>query len=66
MGNSSSRIKNGDSIIAEIVPMNKPLCLEDSENFPILGRFSLLDMRAVVGIGNVISVKFKQNSVEQR
>lgn len=45
-------VKQGESVLAELVPM-KPLCLENFEEYPPLGRFAIRDMKKTVAVGVV-------------
>ncbi|XP_053689712.1 elongation factor 1-alpha-like [Sabethes cyaneus] len=52
-------IKSGDNAVVSLIP-SQPLCVETFREFPALGRFALRgDMRQIIAVGVVKSVKFK-------
>ncbi|MCL2459961.1 MAG: translation elongation factor EF-1 subunit alpha [Euryarchaeota archaeon] len=52
-------LKAGDAAIVKCVP-TKPLCLENSKEFPQLGRFAIRDMGSTIAAGMCIDVVKKQ------
>lgn len=48
-------VKSGDACIAKLVP-SKPMCVEEYNNYPPLGRFAVRDMRQTVAVGVIKSV----------
>jgi len=58
MEDNPKSVKNGDSVIAKMVP-SKPMCVESYAEFPPLGRFAVRDMRQTVAVGVIKSVTFK-------
>lgn len=52
-------LKSGDCCLATLMPL-KPLVVESFSEYPQLGRFSIRDMRYVVGVGVIKSVNKKQ------
>lgn len=54
-----AEVKNGEAIIAEIVP-TKPMCVESFAEFAPLGRFAVRDMKRTVAVGVVKAVTKKE------
>ena len=48
-------VKSGDACIAKLVP-SKPMCVEEYNTYPPLGRFAVRDMRQTVAVGVIKSV----------
>jgi translation elongation factor EF-1alpha len=51
-------IKNGEAVIAKLVP-TKPLVVEPESMYAPLSRFAIRDMRKTVGVGVILSVERK-------
>jgi len=52
-------LKNGDHALVKFVPM-KPMCVETFEDYPNLGKFVILDMKQIIGVGKIKSVEKKE------
>jgi len=55
-------LKTGDAAIVRLVP-SKPMVVEPYDEFPPLGRFAILDMKRIVGVG-IIKQVTKKNQVK--
>jgi len=49
-------LKNGDAAIVQVTP-SKPMCVENFNEYPPLGRFAVRDMRQTVAVGVIKSVE---------
>ncbi len=53
-------IRSGDCVTVEMIPL-RPVCVEPFSEFPLLGRFVILDSRTTVAAGIVKSVVHKSS-----